>query len=54
MEVWELLIDILEEAQGESFLDVRVDASVPKPFEEVFEIKKSKGMLLFVEKKGRK
>lgn len=50
MKVWELLMKIIIESKDLSFLEVKVDGSIPKPLEDLFSIKYDKGHLLFIPK----
>ncbi len=51
MKVFKFIIKLLEASGGDGHLDVRIDAGIPTPIEELFEIKREKGFLLLIPKK---
>ena len=48
MRVYQLIEKILQEVKGDGFLEVRIDASIPKDFDYEFKIEANKGFLLLV------
>ncbi|KKL80120.1 hypothetical protein LCGC14_2007910 [marine sediment metagenome] len=51
MRVFKLITKLLEASGGDGHLDVRIDAGIPIPIEELFEIESGKGFLLLIPKK---
>lgn len=53
MRVFDFLIKLLEEANGNGHLLVKVDATIPIPIDGFFEIKKEKGFILLKPKESK-
>jgi hypothetical protein len=51
MTLLELLVHLLKESGGDCYMQVKVDASIPIPFEDKYEFKYDKGWMLLKEKK---
>ena len=51
MKIKTLIKILLDESEGITTMDIRVDGSVPIPLEKVFEIKAGKSWLLFKPRK---